>query len=129
MDTQTRRSAIAWLRQFGGLLFFYLACLGGMLWAQHASAAGWIRVTLTVLPIFPGCALIWATVSSYRRADEFVRLHILRAATLAATVTALWTLVYSFLQPLGLPLLPVGVVHAVGWPIFVWQMVRLIRLQ
>jgi hypothetical protein len=59
---------------------------------------------------------------------EFVRQGILKGGAMAALVTALWTLVYTFVQPLGLPLLPVGVVHAIGWPVFIVQMVRIMRM-
>jgi hypothetical protein len=99
-----------------------------MMWAQHAAIAGWLRAVLTVLPIIPGLALLWSAVSSYRRCDEFVQQSILKAAALAAFVTAVWTLIYTYLQPLGLPWLPVGVIHAIAWPIFVWKMVRVIRI-
>ena len=129
LNIEPQRSAfIGWLRQFGVLLLIYLTGIAGMLWAQRAPLADWLRVALTVAPIVPGLGLVWSTVRSYRRCDEFVRQSILKAAAQAALVTAVWTLVYTFLQPLGLPLLPVGVVHAIGWPVFVWQMVRVIRI-
>ena len=53
--------------------------------------AGWLRVALTVAPVVPGLALVWSTVRSYRRCDEFVQHSILQAAALTALVTAVWT--------------------------------------
>jgi len=120
---------IGWLRQFGVLLLIYVTTFSAMLWARQAPVADWLRVVLTVAPIIPGLMLVWSTVASYRRCDEFVRQSILKAAAQAALVTAVWTLVYTFLQPLGLPVLPVGVVHAIGWPVFAWRMVRVIRIR
>jgi len=124
-----RRALLVWLREAGVLLLIYLASFAAMLWARQTPLADWLRVALTVAPIVPGLALVWSTVRSYRRCDEFVRQSILQAAALTALVTAVWTLAYTFLQPLGLPLLPVGMVHAIGWPVFIWQMVRVMRIR
>jgi len=58
-----------------------------------------------------------------------VQREVLIAAALAALVTAVWTLVYAYLEPLGFPHVNVGFVHTFGWPVFIWRMVRLLRLR
>jgi len=82
-----------------------------------------------IAPIVPGAAMIWNVVRSYRASDEFVRLQILEAAAVTALFTAFWTLAYAFLELLGLPHISVGFVHTFGWPVFIWKMVRLMRMR
>jgi hypothetical protein len=118
-----------WLRQFGWWFFAYLLCYGLAMWALPNLPPGPLRTSLVLSPITPGLAMIFATVVAYRRGDEFVQREVLIATALAALVTAVWTLVYAYLEALGFPHLNVGFVHTFGWPIFLWRMVRLMRLR
>jgi len=118
-----------WMRQFCWWLFAYLLAYGTAMWSLMNLPAGPVRTLLVLSPIVPGLALIFATVVAYRRGDEFVRREVLVATSLAALVTAMWTLVYAYLEALGLPHLNVGFVHILGWPVFLWRMVRLMRMR
>ncbi len=118
-----------WMRLFGWWFLFYLAAYCAAMWALLTLPAGPLRSCLVLSPIAPGLGMILGTVQAYRRSDEFVQREILFAAALAALVTAVWTLVYAYLEALGLPHLNVGFVHTFGWPVFIWRMVRLMRLR
>ena len=118
-----------WIRQFGAWFLLYLLGYTGAMWALFNLPPGAARTALVSAPILPGLGLIGSTVAAYRRADEFVQREILLAATQAALFTAVWTLVYAFLEPLGLPHLNMGFVHTFGWPIFIYRMVQLMRLR
>lgn len=129
MDTTERRILlIAWMRQFGWLFFIYLVAYVAAMWALMTQPAGTARTLLVLAPVLPGLGLVGNTVRAYQRSDEFVQREILFAAALAAVVTAVWTLIYAYLEPLGFPHLNVGFVHTFGWPVFLWRMIRLMRL-
>jgi hypothetical protein len=129
VDTTERRTLlIAWMRQFGWLFLIYLAAYSAAMWALMTQPAGVMRTLLVLSPVLPGLGLLWNTVRAYQKSDEFVQREILFAAALAALVTAIWTLIYAYLEPLGFPHLNVGFVHTFGWPVFLWRMIRLMRL-
>jgi hypothetical protein len=129
MDTTERRTLLmAWMRQFGWLFLLYIVAYVAAMWALASLPAGAMKSFLVLSPVLPGLAMIWNTVLAYRRSDEFVRHEILYAAALAALVTAVWTLVYAYLEPLGFPHLNPGFVHTFGWPVFIWRMIRLMRM-
>lgn len=128
MNPSERRQVLAgWLLHFGILVALYTAAAIGAIWALHTLPPNSLRTLLVMLPILPGLALLWQSVRSYRRSDEFIRQRIVQAVAVTALWTAAWTLIYAWLEPLGLPRLSVGFVHNFGWPVFVWQMVRLMR--
>jgi hypothetical protein len=130
VDTTERRQLfMLWMRHFGAWFVVYLLAYAGAMWALLRLPPGTMRSTLVLAPILPGLGLIWSTVLAYRRADEFVQREILLAGSLAALFTAVWTLAYAFLEPLGLPHLNMGFVHTFGWPVFIWRMVQLMRLR
>jgi hypothetical protein len=118
-----------WMRQFGWWFLVYLLAYAAAMWSLVNLPAGPVRSLIVLSPIVPGLAMIFATVIAYRKGDEFVQREVLIAAALAALVTAVWTLVYAYLEALGLPHLNVGFVHTFGWPVFLWRMVRLMRLK
>jgi hypothetical protein len=129
MDPTERRQILAgWTREFGLLLLVYLIAYAAAMWAMRSLPNGSMRFALIVVPVLPGLLLIASAVRSYRRCDEFIRLRILQATAVTAVVTAVWTLAYGYLEIAGLPHLNVAVTHAVAWPIFVWQMARLLRM-
>jgi hypothetical protein len=129
-DVAERKQLLAvWLRQFGGWLAVYLVAYVAAMWSAFTLAPQPLRTALIISPILPGAAMIWNVVRNYRASDEFVRLRILEAAAASAVFTAFWTLAYAFLELLGLPHLSVGFVHTFGWPVFIWKMVRLMRMR
>ena len=130
MDQVEIRSLLRlWMIRFGWWFLVYLLAYGTAMWALANLPPGPLRTLLVLSPTVPGLAMIFATVIAYRRGDEFVQREILVAAALAALVTAVWTLVYAYLEALGVPHLNVGFVHTFGWPVFIWRMVRLMRLR
>ncbi len=129
LQAERKKLLAAWLLQFGVLMLIYLAAYGAAMWAIVSLPAGTTRTLLVVAPIVPGLLMIWRSVANYRRCDEFVRHEMLVATAQAAVFTAVWTLIYAYLEPLGFPHLNVGLVHTFGWPIFCWQMIRLLRMR
>lgn len=127
--TERRKFFALWMRHFGWWLLLYLSAYAAAMWAILNLPQGTPRTVLVLAPILPGLMLIWSTVRAYRAGDEFVQREVLLAAALAALVTAVWTLIYAYLEPLGFPHLNMGLVHTIGWPVFLWRMIRLMRLQ
>ena len=126
MLTETRQVLIGWIRQFGLTLLIYLAALTAATWAVSSIAAGPLRTTLILAPILPGLALIGLTVRSYRLCDEYIRLRTLQAAAIAVLAVAVFSLIYFFLELLGLPRLSSAWFSNIVWLVFVAQMLRLI---
>tara|TARA_R110000868_G_scaffold49259_2_gene158873 strand:- start:1531 stop:1923 length:393 start_codon:yes stop_codon:yes gene_type:complete len=126
MELESRQMLVGWLRYFGLTLALYLAALALSIWAIDARIAGAERTLLILAPILPGMALIWLTIRSYRRCDEFIRLRILQSASVAAVVTAVAALIYFFLELLGLPRLSAAWTSNLLWMVFVVQMVKLL---
>jgi hypothetical protein len=126
MQAETRQVLIGWMRQFGLTMAVYVAALAIATWASASEASGPLRTALILAPILPGLALIGLTVRSYRLCDEFIRLRTLQAAALAALVVAVFSLVYFFLELLGLPRLSTAWFSNIVWAVFVAQMLRLI---
>jgi hypothetical protein len=126
MQTETRHVLVGWMRQFGLATVIYVAALVTATWALSSVRAGPLRTAVILAPILPGLALIGLTVRAYRRCDEFIRLRILQAASLAAIVVAALSLVYFFFELLGLPHLSTAWISNIVWVVFVAQMLRLI---
>jgi len=126
-STERRQFLLRWMREFGILVLIYLAAYAAAMWAALTLPRGSLRFMLIVMPILPGLLLIANGVRWYRRCDEFIRQRILEATATTAVVTAIWTLGYGYLELAGLPHVNVAVTHTIAWPIFVWQMVRLLR--
>jgi len=127
--TERRQFFLRWMQEFGILLAIYLAAYAAAMWAALTLPMGSLRFLLIVVPILPGVLLIANGVRWYRRCDEFIRQRVLEATAIAAVVTAIWTLGYGYLELAGLPHVSVAVTHAIAWPIFVWQMARLLRMR
>lgn len=129
METSERQQILrSWMREFGLLLLLYMAAYAVSIWALMGAARGTSRWLLILAPVVPGLLLIANGVRAYRRCDEFVRQYILKAAAASAVVVAVVTLLYGYLELTGLPHLNIGVVHVIGWPVFCWRMVQLIRM-
>jgi hypothetical protein len=126
MQTETRQVLVGWTRQFGLTTAVYAAALATATWALTAVRAGPLRTAVILAPILPGLALIGLTLRAYSRCDEFIRQRILQAASLAAIVVAVFSLVYFFFELLGLPHLSTAWISNVVWVVFVVQMLRLI---
>ncbi len=125
MHPEVRRFLIGWLRQFGFVMLVYIAALSVSAWTAKSDAASAFRTALILAPIVPGLALIGLTVRAYSLADEFIRLRIAQAAAVAATVTAVFALVYFYLELVGMPRLSTAWTSNIIWVVFVAQMVRL----
>jgi hypothetical protein len=128
MQAETRQVLIGWMRQFGLTMAIYLVALATAAWASTSEAAGPLRTTLILAPILPGLVLIGLTVHSYHLCDEFIRFRTLQAAAVAAIVAAAFSLVYFFLELLGLPRLSAAWFSNIVWAVFVAQMLRLIAI-
>jgi hypothetical protein len=126
---ERRQFFLLWMREFGILVLIYLVAYAAAMWAALTLPVGSLRFLLIVVPILPGLLLIVNCVRWYRRSDEFIRQRILEATAITAVVTAIWTLAYGYLELAGLPHANVAVTHTIAWPIFVWQMVRLLRMR
>ena len=111
---------------FGLAFLVYLVALGTAIWAFTSVATGSLRTALIVAPILPGLTLIGLTLRSYRLCDEYIRLRTLQAAAITVLVVAVFSLVYSFLELLGLPRLSAAWFSNIVWLVFVPQMLRLI---
>ena len=125
MQSETRQALSSWIRQFGLAMAVYIAMLVVATWALASVSTRPIRTALVLAPILPGLALIGLTMRAYRRCDEFIQRRMLQAAALAALVVAAFTLIYFFLELLGLPHLSAAWISNILWAIFVAQMVRL----
>jgi hypothetical protein len=126
MDSETRHVLIEWMKMFGLAFFVYVAALATTAWALASLASGPLRTALILVPILPGLALIVLTVRSYKLCDEYIRLRTLQAAAIAVLVVAVFSLVYFFLELLGLPRLSSAWFYNIVWLVFVAQMLRLI---
>jgi hypothetical protein len=126
MNPETKQVLMSWTKQFGITMTVYIAAVAAATAALRSQSAGTTRVVLVLAPILPGLFLIWLTVRSYRRCDEFIRLRILQSASLIIVVLAALSLIYCFLELLGLPRLSAQWVSNIISGLFVVQMVRLI---
>jgi hypothetical protein len=126
MLSETRHVLIGWIRMFGLAALIYLVALLTATWASSSVPAGALRTALILTPTVPGLALIALTVRSYRLCDEYIRLRTLQAAAIAVLVVAAFSLVYFFLELLGLPRLSAAWFSNIVWLVFMTQMLRLI---
>src|ERR1700722_18188100 len=124
MLSETRQVLIGWVRMFGIAFLVYLVALATAVWAFASVPAGPLRTALILAPILPGLALIGLTLRSYRLCDEYIRLRTLQAAAIAVLVVAALSLVYSFLELLGLPRLSAAWFSNIVGVIFVAQTLR-----
>lgn len=125
MQAETRQALSSWIRQFALAMALYIATLVTATWALASVNTRPIRTALVLAPILPGLSLIGLTIRAYRQCDEFIRLRILQAAALAALVVAAFSLIYFFLELLGLPHLSAAWIFNSLWAIFMAQMVKL----
>jgi hypothetical protein len=126
MSAEMKQVLSGWARLFGPALAFYLAVVAVSVWASMTQMGALVRVPLIVAPILPGLLLLWLTIRSYRQSDEYIRLRILQAAALAAVIVAALSLIYAFLELLGLPHLSASWTTNIVWLVFVAQMLRLV---
>jgi hypothetical protein len=126
MRSETREVLLGWIRMFGLAFLVYQVALGTAIWAFTSIPTGPVRTALIVAPSLPGLSLIGLTLRSYRLCDEYIRLRTLQAAAIAVLVAVIFSLVYSFLELLGLPRLSAAWFSNIIWLVFVPQMLRLI---
>jgi hypothetical protein len=114
------------IAQLLGLQCAFFAAWGLCLWSLMHLGPGGLRNALVMMPVLPGLLIIAWAVWMYRRCDEFIRARTLRAGAVTAMVIAAGSLIYAYLELLGLPRLSMGWVSNVGWVVFDAQMLRLI---
>lgn len=115
-----------WMRQFGAAMTLYVVALSFAVWASTSRVEEPLRAVFSLAPVLPGLVLIWTTVRSYRHADEFIRLRILQAASVAALIAIAFSLIYSFLELLGTPHLSAAWTSNILWTVFVAQMLKVV---
>jgi hypothetical protein len=111
--------------ELGGALVLYVVVLFSAIKIAKPMDPGAARTALLLAPMIPIGLVIWAIARQFRRMDEFVRLRSLESVSLAAAVTAGWTMTYGFLELAGFPRLSMFVV----WPIMgaVWGIHACVR--
>lgn len=92
---------------FGAMTLYGLVLFGSISLGRPMEP-GLPRTLLLVSPMIPLVLAIWAIARHFARVDEFVRLRSLESLSIAAGVTAGWTLTYSFLEGAGFPKLSMG---------------------
>jgi hypothetical protein len=123
-------SAIPFSRRAMSAIFWsqwaYWCALAMAIFALSALPPGGIRNVLVMTPIAPGLLVFAVCFWLYRSCDEYVRMRTLQAAATTAFVVAMLSMVYFFLELLGLPRLSMMWIHIVGWSIFDAQMLWLL---
>lgn len=114
----TRERTLRYRGELGGALLIYVLTLPVSIHFATSLSAGLTRDALAALPMLGVLLAIWAIARQFRRVDEYLRRIMLEQLSIAAAVTAGWTLTYGFLENAGFPRLSMFVV----WPVMggVW---------
>lgn len=96
----------------------YWCTLAMAAWSGLYLPAGSIRTALIVTPVLPAMLIIAVSYWVYQACDEYIRLKILRCVAMTASIVALCTLAYFFLELLGFPRLSMLAVNLLGWSVF-----------
>jgi hypothetical protein len=82
----------------------YVAILFAVIYAvNHDFVSGWLKVAVLLIPVLPIVFVAIAMLRFMRATDEFDRKVTLEALAIAAGVTALLAITYTFLENAGLP--------------------------
>jgi hypothetical protein len=103
----------------------YWCALAIAVWAAIQLPPGSTRTILILTPILPAFLIFGVTYWIYRSCDEYIRLRILQAGAITATVIAFATMSYYFLERLGFPKVSMGWVSNLAWGTFIVQMLLL----
>ena len=87
-------------------------------WFAKGMHVGLPRILITLLPILPAFGVLWALMRHFRRMDEYYRIWALENVAMAGGLTAIFSLIYDFMEGVGFPRLGMHVVFFVysgGW--------------
>jgi len=112
-------------RELGGAFLLYILFLVISIVVGEPMPNGIVRTLILISPMLPFLLMVWAIARHVRRSDEYCRLQVLEAISIAAAVTAGWTFTYGFLENAGFPRLSMFTV----WPVMgaVWFVVAMVR--
>lgn len=121
----TREKTLRYGAELGGAMAFYAITVWISVRFVTALPAGTARDGAAVLPMAGVLLVIWAIVRQFRRMDEYVRRVTLEQLSVAAAVTAGWTMTYGFLENVGFARLSMFVV----WPVMaaVWAILAVVH--
>jgi hypothetical protein len=99
-------------------LWNYLCCLFVAVMASRILGGFTLEFVVLTLPLLTLLLLVGIIYFVYRASDEYLRLHILKAAALTGVILAFSASVYFCLEQLGLARLSMSVVIVYGWAVF-----------
>lgn len=119
----TREKNLRYAAELGGALVIYAITLPVSMHFVSSLPAGPPRDGVAAVPMLGVLLAIWAIARHFQRVDEYIRKVTLEHLSIAAAVTAGWTLTYGFLENAGFPRLSMFVV----WPVMgaVWGVLGL----
>jgi hypothetical protein len=85
------------------MLAYVAICFAVIYAVNHTGVAGWLKVALLLLPVIPVVAVFLAVLQFLGATDEFDRKVMLESLAVAAGITALLAITYTFLENAGLP--------------------------
>jgi hypothetical protein len=85
------------------MLVYVAVCLAVIYAVNHTGVSGWLKVAMLLLPVIPVVAVFLAVLRFLRATDEFDRKILLESLAVAAGITALLAITYTFLENAGLP--------------------------
>jgi hypothetical protein len=103
LTNPTRRASRRYAAQLSITLAVYLVLLVGGLYAvQHLNVAGNLRYVLLLLPLAPVLAIVPAVLRYLHDTDEFDRRLTMESLSVAAGVTAVYSITCGFLEVAGM---------------------------
>jgi hypothetical protein len=104
LTNPTRRAARRYAVQFSVTMALYVVVLVSALEIiQHYNMAGTWRAVLLLLPLIPVIAIVPTFLRWYRDTDEFERRITTESLAIAASITAVCSVTYGFLELAGFP--------------------------
>ncbi|KQQ97687.1 hypothetical protein ASF77_05995 [Massilia sp. Leaf139] len=91
------------MRELFGAIALYTILLMAAIRFGRPMEAGLLRTVVLLSPMLGFGLGIWAIARQIRRADEYVRKHLLENVSLGAAITAGLTFSYGFLETAGYP--------------------------
>ncbi|WP_229445251.1 hypothetical protein [Massilia sp. Leaf139] len=98
-----KRNAKIYMRELFGAIALYTILLMAAIRFGRPMEAGLLRTVVLLSPMLGFGLGIWAIARQIRRADEYVRKHLLENVSLGAAITAGLTFSYGFLETAGYP--------------------------
>lgn len=121
----TREKTLRYGAELGAALAIYAITVVASVRLLTSLPRGLARDGAAVLPMAGVLLVIGAVVRQFRRMDEYVKRKMLEQLSIAAAVTAGWTMTYGFLENVGFPRLSLFVV----WPVMagVWAALAVVH--